>query len=108
LIKPFDIYITYITWGVNGKNRPVLVVITNNDSVDVYKITTKYDDKSESIRSQYFKINDWTQSGLEMQSYVDTGTLISLSKETFKSKSKIGELTINDKIRLLEFFNNLN
>lgn len=50
-----------------------------------------------------FDINDWAQTGLDMQSYVDTGTLITLSMATFKGKTPIGRLTETDKKRLLEF-----
>lgn len=104
-MTPSDIFIAYMSWDGGGKDRPVLVFVVNADTVNVYQITTKYEDKSENIRSQYFKINDWAQAGLNQQSYVDTGTLIELSMTAFKSKTPIGELTENDKLRLLEFFN---
>jgi len=102
-MKPLDIFITYMSWGDGGKNRPVLVFMLDSDTVDVYQITTKYEDKSEAIRAQYFKINDWAQAGLNAQSYVDTGTLITLTMATFKDKAPIGELSAEDKRRLLEF-----
>ena len=102
-MKPFDIFITYMSWDGGGKDRPVLAFIIGDDIVDVYQITTKYEDKSESIRAQYFKINDWTQAGLDKPSYVDTGTLIDLSTAAFKNKKPIGKLTEGDKLRLLEF-----
>ena len=103
LMKPFDIFIAYMSWVGGGKNRPVLVFILNDDTVDIYPITTKYEGKSEAVRARYFKINDWTQAGLDTQSYVDTGTLISLSMAAFKNKTPIGKLTENDKLLLLEF-----
>ena len=43
---------------------------------------------------------------LTTQSYIDTGTLITLAMETFKNKSPIGKLTENDKQRFLKFLNN--
>ena len=104
-MKPFDIFITYISWDGGGKNRPVLVFVSGDDSVDVFPITTKFEDKSETVRARYFKINDWKQAGLDTQSYVDTGTLILLSTATFKNKTPIGKLTGNDKLLLLEFLN---
>jgi hypothetical protein len=106
LMKPFDIFITYLSWDGGGKNRPVLAFIISDEAVDIYPITTKYDDKSEAVQGQYFKIVDWTQAGLDMQSYIDTGTLITLSIATFKNKTSIGKLTENDKLRLLIFLNN--
>ena len=104
-MKPFDIFIMYISWGGDGKNRPVLVLILDDEVVDIYQITTKYEEKSEAIRETHFKIADWVQAGLEKQSYIDTGTLISLPIAALKNKSPIGELTENDKLRLLEFLN---
>ena len=105
-MKPFDIFITYISWGEDGKNRPVLVFVINESEVDVYPITTRYNDKSEAVRSTYFKINDWMTSGLDFQSYINTGTLITLPINVLKNKTAIGELTESDKLRLLDFFAN--
>ncbi|MCL2020371.1 MAG: hypothetical protein FWG70_11555 [Oscillospiraceae bacterium] len=102
-MKPFDIFITYMSWDGGGKNRPVLAFILGDGSVDVYQITTKYEGKRGSIQAQYFKIEDWEQAGLLMKSYIDTGTLITLSMSTFKDKTPIGNLTENDKRRFLEF-----
>ena len=108
-MKPFDVFITYMSWDngdpswAGGKNRPVLAFILADDTVDVYQITSKFESKSEAIQSQYFKINDWSQAGLDMQSYVDTGTLITLTMDTFKGKTPIGHLTESDKKRFLDF-----
>jgi len=104
-MKPFDIFIAHISWGDGGKNRPVLAFILSDDTVDVYQITTKYEEKSEPIQAQYFKLDDWIQAGLAIQSYIDTGTLITLTMTTFSNKSAIGRLTENDKRRFLEFLN---
>ena len=102
-MKPFDIFIAHISWGSDGKNRPVLAFILGDNTADVFKITTKFEDKSEAVRAQYFKINDWVQAGLDKQSYVDTGTLISLSTAALRNKTPIGKLTEHDKLRFLEF-----
>ena len=83
----------------------MLSFVLGDDSVDVYQITTKYESKSDAVRAQCFKITDWAQAGLDAQSYVDTGTLISQSKAVFNNKTPIGELTENDKLRFLEFLN---
>ena len=105
-MTPFDIFIIYLTWENGGKSRPVLAFTADGNSVDIYQITTRYENKSEEIRVLYFKIIDWTQAGLDKQSYVDTGTLISLPLNAFKGKTPIGKLTENDKRRFLEFLNN--
>jgi hypothetical protein len=92
-----------MSWGKGGKSRPVLVFILDDNTVEVYQITTQYESKSESIQAQYFKINDWQKAGLDKPSYVDTGTLITLQKSAFKNKQPIGRLTESDKLKLLEF-----
>jgi len=104
-MNQFDIFITCIAWKDGSKNRPVLVLMYNNDNISVFPITTQYDNKSEAIRSKYFRINEWKQSGLAKQSYIDTGTLIKLPLSVIIKKKPIGRLTIIDKHRLLEFLN---
>jgi len=103
MIKPFDIFIIYISWGYDGKTRPVLAFITGENTVDVYQITSKYESKSEIVKAQYFKIDNWAQAGLNVQSYIDTGTLITLEFSALRGKNPIGKLTENDKQRFLEF-----
>jgi len=102
-MNPFEIFITSISWETGSKNRPVLVILLNDESIFVYPITTQYENKSEAIRSQYFRINDWIQAGLDKQSYIDTGTLLILPLAVIKNKNPIGKLTIADKQKLLEF-----
>jgi hypothetical protein len=105
-MKAFEIFITYISWGSDGKNRPVLALLVNENSLSVYPITTQYENKSKDIQAQYFKINDWDQAGLARQSYIDTGTLIKLPLSVINGKKAIGRLTIADKQRLLDFLTN--
>jgi len=102
-MNQFDIFITCISWGSGSKNRPVLVLLINNDSIFVYPITTQYENKSEAVRIRYFKINDFIQAGLDRQSYINTGTLIKLPLSVIDNKKPIGRLTAADKQRLLEF-----
>jgi len=46
-MNPFEIFITYISWGSGGKKRPALVLLPDSDGVSVYPITTQYENKSE-------------------------------------------------------------
>jgi len=101
----FEIFITFISWGNGGKNRPVLVIIINDDSLLVYPITTQYENKSEAVRARYYKMNDWLQAGLTKQSYIDTGTLLKLPLSSIANKKPIGRLTDTEKQKLLEFLN---
>jgi hypothetical protein len=105
MITPFEIFITYISWGNEGKNRPILVIMQSNNNILVYPITTQYENKSDTIKAKYFKINDWRQAGLEKQSYIDTGTLVKLPVTVIKNKKPIGRLTVSDKQNLLKFLN---
>jgi hypothetical protein len=108
-MKPLELFITYISLansasrGSVGKDRPVLVLLLNEDTILVYPITTQYENKGETIKAQYFKINDWTQTGLDRQSYIDTGILLNFPILAIKNKKPIGKLTITDKKRLLVF-----
>jgi mRNA interferase MazF len=85
-MEPFELFITYISWRSGGKNRPVLVLLLNEDTISVFPVTTQYETKSEFIKSQYFKINDWLQAGLDRQSYIDTGILLSFPISAIKDK----------------------
>jgi len=112
-MEPFELFITYISWKnpstrkSNGKNRPVLVLLLSENTISVYPITTQYEKKSENIKARYFKIDDWQQAGLDRQSYIDTGILLSFPISVIKNKKPIGKLTIADKNRLLTFFSTL-
>ena len=99
----FDIYITYVSWGDSGKKRPVLIIEQQETIVSVFNITTQYENKSEIIRSKYFKINDWRQAGLDKQSYVDTNVVRDLPTLALDGKSEIGRLTESDINKLIEF-----
>ncbi|GHU56496.1 hypothetical protein FACS1894132_13980 [Clostridia bacterium] len=93
----YSIWIAYVAWNDGGKLRPILIISENNDFVYAFSITTKYDNKSDIIKSQYFLINDWKISGLNEKSYIDTGDILDLQKSDIKSKKPIGELTNSDK-----------
>jgi hypothetical protein len=102
-MKPFEIFIVSISWGSESKSRPALVYALGADVVRIYPITTQYDNKSEAIRMRYFKITDWSEAGLDKQSYVDTGTRIKQALSMFDNLRPIGELSVADKQRLLDF-----
>jgi len=99
----FDIFIAYVTWGGGGKKRPVLILEQTAGGVTVFKITTQYDDKSETVRSKYFKINDWEQAGLNQQSYVDTNSTVTLPLSSVDLNHPVGTLTESDVQKFIEF-----
>ena len=99
----FDIFIAYISWGSEGKKRPVLILEQQSTVVYVFNITTQYENKSDAIRSKYFKINDWRQAGLDRQSYVDTNIVRDLPSTVLDGKTAIGRLTESDVQKFYEF-----
>ena len=99
-MNPYDIYIAYVSWGSDGKRRPVLVLSSDQKEVAVFQITSQYDNKSAAIQSQYVVIDDWEQAGLTKQSYIDIGRIIDLPIVTVQP-TPIGKLSNNDLHKLL-------
>jgi hypothetical protein len=104
LMVSFDICIAYVSWARGGKRRPVLLLTKNEDYAEAFRITSKYANKSETVKAQYFKLSDWQQAGLQKPSYIDTINSIEIPL-SFIDEPPIGRLTDNDKRRLLEFLN---
>jgi hypothetical protein len=82
-----------------GKERPVLYVREDQDSYYVYRLTSKYANKSPQIQKNYFEILDWQAAGLTKKSWVDRGRINKLPRATTKLRH-IGELTSQDTRRL--------
>ena len=99
-MNPYDLHIAYVSWGSDGKRRPVLVLSSDHKEVSVFLITSKYDGKSAKIQSQYIPIDDWAHAGLSMQSYIDIGRIIDLPIVTVQP-TPIGKLSTNDLRKLL-------
>jgi len=102
-IKIHDIFVGYVSWSGGGKHRPVLIFGRSKSKATVYNITTKYENKSEEIRSKYFRINDWKQAGLNQQSYIDTVEAVNLPISSIDTENFIGRLTKNDAKELIKF-----
>ena len=103
-MNPYDIHIAYVSWGDDGKRRPVLVLSSDQKEVAVFQITSRYDSKSIVIQSQYVAIDDWAQAGLTKQSYIDIGRIIDLPIATVQP-TPIGKLSENDLRKLLNAIN---
>ena len=100
----FDVYIAYVSWGSDGKRRPVLILEETVENVTALNITSKYESKSEAIRAGYFVINDWKTAGLNRQSYIDTNKAVNFPI-TAIDKNPLGRLSAEDEIRLIKFIN---
>ena len=85
----FELFIAEISWGSDSKRRPVLVLQINDSTVSVFPVTTQYENKSKTIQAKYFEIVDWSLSGLDKKSYIDTGTLLDLPAKVFEKKKSI-------------------
>ena len=103
-MNPYSIHIAYVSWGHEGKRRPVLVLSSDQKEVAVFQITSQYDSKSATIQSQYVPIDDWAQAGLTKQSYIDIGRIIDLPIATVQP-TPIGKLSKNDLSKLLAAMN---
>ena len=104
MINPYDLHIAYVSWGDDGKRRPVLVLSSDEKDVAVFQITTQYDEKSATIQLQYIAIEDWAQAGLTKQSYIDIGRIIDLPIAVVHH-TPIGRLSENDLQKLLGAMN---
>lgn len=71
-MKINDIYTAYVSWPGGGKRRPVLILSCDDQVVRVFKITSKFHEKSAKIRKYYYPIQKWQDAGLNKQSYIDT------------------------------------
>jgi hypothetical protein len=67
-MKPYEIYIAFISWGTGSKRRPVLFLEEEDGYARVFRITSQYTGKSDAVRSQFLEIMDWRQAGLSKQS----------------------------------------
>jgi len=99
-MEPYDLHIAYVSWGHDGKCRPVLVLSSDEKEAAVFQITSQYKNKSEAIQAQYISIDDWAQAGLSKQSYIDIGRIIDLPIVTIQP-TPIGRLSENDLHKLL-------
>ncbi|GHU51275.1 hypothetical protein AGMMS49975_04170 [Clostridia bacterium] len=100
-MSAFEIYIYYVSWGTDGKFRPVLFFSQKGQKVSVFTITTKYETKSDKIKANFFKIIDWIQAGLSRQSYIDAKSLRKIPVSLLQNP--IEKLTERDATRFISF-----
>ena len=103
MMELYDIFIAFVSWGSEGKRRPILILDVIDENVKAFSITTQYESKSEEIRVRYFVITDWKQSGLDRPSYVNTNNTVTIPLTAVDSNNPIGKLTASDERRLVEF-----
>lgn len=100
-----SLYVSFVeTKG--GKSRPVLIRKVSELTIQAFKITSKYQNKSAYIKQQYYPIKDWKTAGLNRPSWVDLGNLYSFPKAGLSFK-EIGHLSKLDQIKIADFALNL-
>lgn len=80
-MEEFDIIIAKVPFEDSDdyKWRPVFILSVNGKAIKFLRITTKYDTKSDYIKSKYFEIIDYIEAGLNRQSWIDTFNLSAIS-----------------------------
>lgn len=63
-----------------GKKRPVLIFKQGENQYRLFKITTKFLNKSVHIRKYYYQIQQWKEAGLNQPSWIDTSRLVEFHK----------------------------
>jgi len=104
-MEMYDIYIAFVSWGKEGKRRPILILDEKAGYVKAFNITTQYEKKNDRIRTKYFTITEWKEAGLDKPSYIDTINTILIPLPAVEIQSPIGKLSLTDELRLIEFMN---
>ncbi|WP_334333464.1 toxin-antitoxin system, toxin component, MazF family protein [Companilactobacillus sp. HBUAS59544] len=114
IIKSDDILILYVSFinSIGGKKRPVLVLGSDKTSLSFFSLTSRYENKSERIKKQYYKIKNWKTAGLVKQTYIDVGKVREIHLDTDVGFYRIGQLDLEDINGLNDFlekfgYNNL-
>ena len=103
-MKTNDLISMYVSFveTKGGKARPVLIRKLSAQTIEAFKITSKYQNKSTYIKQQYYPIKDWRSAGLNRPSWVDLGNLYSFPKAGLKFK-EIGHLSKLDQVGIANF-----
>lgn len=88
--------------GNDFKYRPAYIFKLDGEEIFFYKITSKYENKSEAIQAKYFKIVDWVAAGLEKESWIDTVSMKRINENETRIKFT-GTMSDEDERRLAEF-----
>ncbi|MCL2574581.1 MAG: type II toxin-antitoxin system PemK/MazF family toxin [Defluviitaleaceae bacterium] len=105
MIKPYSLHIAYVSWGIEGKLRPVLVLSSNKKEVTAFQITSQYENKSKAVQAQYIPIDNWAEAGLSKKSYINISKIIHLPTVAVKP-AQIGKLSEEDLHKLLAAMSN--
>ncbi|EHN58634.1 hypothetical protein [Oenococcus kitaharae] len=96
-----SLYVSFVETN-GGKSRPVLIRRVSEQTVEAFKITSKYQNKSAYIKQQYYPIQDWQSAGLKKPSWVDLGNIYRFPKAGLNFK-EIGHLSKLDQNNIADF-----
>ncbi|WP_283265396.1 hypothetical protein [Streptococcus dysgalactiae] len=103
-IEIYSILVSRIEYsdGTGLKVRPAVVVKFNDEVIKTLRLTTKYENESDNIRSQYLEVIDWAKANLKRRSWIYTIQYYDLEDKGFNIKI-IGKLSDRDIERLKDF-----
>lgn len=87
-----------------SKVRPILIWKHGNKTF-FFKITSKFINKSDAIRSKYFPIMDWKSANLKKPSFVDLNNKFDIADYADIPVKYCGELSTQDLINLRKHLN---
>ncbi|HEO0402488.1 TPA: toxin-antitoxin system, toxin component, MazF family protein [Streptococcus agalactiae] len=66
-IEVYSVLVSRIEYsdGTGSKVRPAVVVKFNDEVIKTLRLTTKYENKSDNIKSQYLEVIDWAKANLK-------------------------------------------
>ncbi|EFV96882.1 toxin-antitoxin system, toxin component, MazF family [Streptococcus agalactiae ATCC 13813] len=69
-IEVYSVLVSRIEYsdGTGSKVRPAVVVKFNDEVIKTLRLTTKYENKSDNIKSQYLEVIDWAKANLKRRS----------------------------------------
>lgn len=99
----YELFVAYVSWPGGGKVRPILFLKkTSRSTIYAFKITTKFEEKTNNIKKLYYEIKDWKLAGLNRKSYIDTVKVYNIPLKEV-SLNRIGKLGSVDIHGLKEF-----
>ncbi|MCV3763506.1 hypothetical protein OF389_11340 [Companilactobacillus farciminis] len=107
-MKIFTIYIANVPFDDSDQSKfqPALLIDIGENTAVVYKITSKYQNKSDTVKDFYYPIMNWKDTHLRKPNYVDVHKTYRLPQSIVFKHQLIGMLSEYDVIALFDFANN--
>lgn len=102
--KIYIMNVPFVDKQGKSKTRPILIWEHGNEAF-FFKITSKFINKSDAIRSNYFPIMDWKSANLKKPSFVDLNNKFDIIDYANIPVKYCGELSTQDLINLRKYLN---